>query len=265
MLFCCFQLFKSYPLHDLSVSIPTIQFVIEFLCERESILLSWLISFWTHGETWHVEQYIHLPYVILIISLLLTHRSSKFRNGFLRLCNRHRKPSPFQRNGTFLTNTTTTNSNNMSINLGHQASLLISNRGNKEGSLHNSPDLNGSSVSSMLRKNGMGRVDGKTLKNYLLSQSHTSGAGNNGFLISQRAPGVLYNGIGPNGGGTSHSFSAHSKQFDASSSGQNMTNGNGNGNNNYTSTTFTGAGTLSIKSDAIYSAYIPGRRSETVL
>ncbi|XP_035705776.1 thyrotropin-releasing hormone receptor [Folsomia candida] len=231
----------------------------------------------------HIEAYNYFLYssrIMLYLNsccnpILYNLFSSKFRSSFLRLCNRHRKPSPFTRNGTFLTNTT--NSTNQSINLGHQSGLVISTNG-KKGSDDRSPELNGS---LMLKKNGVS--DGKTLKNYLLSQSHSASA--NGFLISHRTPGALYNGIGTTvaangqssfhpfqksppsssvrGNATNSSVKMH-KLSDLSSSSSSATNSK-SGNNNYTSTTTTFGGTMSIKSDAIYSAYIPGRRSETVL
>jgi hypothetical protein len=158
----------------------------------------------------------------------------------------------------------------MSINLSHQSGLTIPTSGKLSGP--NSPELNG----SILRKNGVNRVDGKTLKNLL--QSHSNNSTGNGFLISShRTPGTLYNGIGNTSNHTYYPYqeasrtsslrnSSHTKlqknNFDSLSNSSVK-----QSNNNYSSSS-PFAGTMSIKSDAIYSAYIPqirGGSSETVL
>jgi len=190
----------------------------------------------------------------------------------------------------------------VSINLGHQTGLAIT--GNGKGSGQNSPELNG----SLMKRNGVTKVDGKTLKSYLLSQSHSS-HNSNGFLLMNsshhhhhhhsRNPEYFSSSSGhhsyyhfheiPSSTSSPNSLRPTNVKFHnhlnsgipnnkapqqagavgAPSANNNYTNGSyGGGGGNATNNSSGGGGggsPLGVKSDLIYSAYIPGKRCETVL
>ncbi|ODM90087.1 Growth hormone secretagogue receptor type 1 [Orchesella cincta] len=244
-----------------------------------------------HAEAY--QNFIYFSRMMIYVNsslnpILYNIMSSKFRNGFLRLCNRRRKQSPFTRTGTFITNTTT-NSTTMSINLGHQPA----GNGNCSG-VASYGKCNGHSTGhnslghcSSLKKNVSPSSRPDLLKTLIRSQSNGSTAGSTNVSASMCNSQCIHyynnhtcgNGIrhiGTNGfnnciplttstsgrGPTSTMRPQSHPNFTA-----NGTNGVGvkGPTNMYNNTDCMNGKHMTVKSDSVYTAYLPGKRSETVL
>ena len=107
-----------------------------------------------HTETYYTILYFTriMTYVNSALNPILYNiMSSKFRNGFLRLCGRRRKQYIFHRNGTFLTLTTTT-SNTLPLSINNNTSNHVLGP-TYSTSPSTSPELIIST--SLIRKNGV--------------------------------------------------------------------------------------------------------------
>jgi hypothetical protein len=137
-----------------------------------------------HSDSWYSVLFFTriMTYVNSALNPILYNiMSSKFRNGFLRLCGRRRKQYIFHRNGTFLTLTTTASnnlSNNMNNNMSHAHVLAP----NYSSSPSTSPELIMST--SLIRKNGVlvRKFDQPPLYKYSHSQHGRHGQAGEGSL-----------------------------------------------------------------------------------
>lgn len=237
------------------------------------------------------QNFVYFSRIMIYINsalnpILYNIMSSKFRTGFLRLCNRGRKHT-FTRTGTFITNTTTTNSTNASINLGHQpggnGNLYGKGNGHCSGhyplghssSLHHK--RNGSSPSSRpdLLKTLI-RTHSSASSTILAPASSTTSPAQSLHYYNNHH---LTSGNHPHSGSNGHAIS-NTNGYAGSKRTQNHLNFNGHhiGTNGFSSktsnhtTSFTNGDScmmngknMTVKSDSIYTAYLPGKRSETVL
>lgn len=253
------------------------------------------------------QNFVYFSRIMIYINsalnpILYNIMSSKFRNGFLRLCNRNRKHT-FKRTGTFITNTTT-NSTNASINLGHQPGANGNPFGKGNGhcsghnplghtsSLHNKRNGSPSSRPDLLKtlirtqstasttapasatirtaNNAASICNSQCIHYY---NSHASGnsirhhhySGVNGVAVNN-ANGCC---IGGGGGGRGASKKVQNHLSYGGHHPNGTTDISGKVSNNLSPQSngdcCMNGKHMTVKSDTIYSAYLQGTRSETVL